>query len=102
MRRLADRVGEVVKFKPSLIPDAGLGLFATREFPPGCHLTSYLGEILSKVQVDARYGDDLFTVPYAVSVSADIIIDSACLRGIGSYANGARNGLRSNARFCAW
>ena len=38
--------------------------------------------------------------PYAVSVSADIIIDAACLRGLGSYANGARNGLRSNARFC--
>jgi ribonuclease HI/exonuclease III len=86
--------------KPSPIPDAGLGLFATREFAPGSHLTSYLGEILSKEQLEARYGDDSFTAPYAVSVSTNIFIDAACFRGIGAYANGARNGLRSNARFC--
>ena len=40
--------------KPSPIPGAGLGLFATRDFRPGSHITSYLGEVLSKTELDAR------------------------------------------------
>ncbi|MDA4132455.1 MAG: SET domain-containing protein [Thaumarchaeota archaeon] len=80
-------------------PIAGLGLFATRDFPPRSHLTPYLGEVLTKAQLDARYGDDFFTAPYAVEVSSNIFVDSACLRGIGSYANGARGATRPNARF---
>ena len=78
--------------KPSPIPDAGLGLFAVKDFPRGSHLTPYLGEILSKSQLDDRYGDDNFTAPYAVSISSNVFIDSACHRCIGAYANGSTEG----------
>ena len=58
--------------KVSSIPDAGRGLFATRDFP-------YLGEILTKTQLDVRYGG---TAPYTLKVSSNIFMDSACLRGL--------------------
>ena len=55
---------------PSPIPGAGLGLFATREFPSCSHLTSYLGEVLSKAELDARYGDDSYTAGKKAGMSS--------------------------------
>ena len=56
--------------KPSSIPGAGFGLFAVRDFEPNSRLAPYLGEVLSKAQLDARYGDSHFTAPYALQIAS--------------------------------
>ncbi len=61
------------------------GLFALKQFNPGDLIAPYKGEILTRAQKDARYGDGL--APYAVEVNKNTFIDSACSRGTASFIN---------------
>lgn len=84
--------------KKSSIPNAGDGLYALKEFKQGEFIADYKGEVLTKVQRDERYGrtqQDL--APYAFQASQNKIIDSACHRYIGAYANSKPN--HNNATF---
>lgn len=102
-----------VRIQESLIPGAGKGAFAadtTRGpneivFKPGDKIVDYTGEVLTKDEIDARFGK--FTAPYAFEVlkkrgnNPGKIIDAACSRGVGSNVNHA-TGNRTNARFSIW
>jgi SET domain-containing protein len=84
--------------KQSSIPNAGQGLFALKEFKKGAFLADYTGEVLTKNQLDQRYGpteQDL--APYGFQVSKNKFIDSACERGITAYANSSPG--HNNAAF---
>jgi hypothetical protein len=78
-----------VEVKPSLIPGAGLGVFATRDISPGEEITNYIGSIVSKSTID-EYPD---LIEYAQQVgdgSFCIVGDkSACnvLDGVGHLIN---------------
>jgi len=74
-----------VKTRLSTIPNAGKGLFATRDFRFREYICPYVGEELPEDCITLRYGEG--TAPYATS-SGDDSIDSACQRGIASLANG--------------
>jgi hypothetical protein len=84
--------------KKSSIPNAGDGLYALKEFKQGEFIADYKGEVLTKAQRNERYGhtqQDL--APYAFQASQNKIIDSACHRYIGAYANSKPN--HNNATF---
>ena len=74
-----------VQVKPSTIPNSGKGLFATRAIARNAWICPYTGEITDDACMDQRYGDDV--APYADGLD-DVVIDSACERGIGSMAQG--------------
>lgn len=69
-----------------------LGLFACRtdDFRSGDVICPYIGDIMSKQELELRYPGDVLA-PYAVTVGEDSgqRLDSACIRGIGAYANTA-------------
>jgi len=80
-----------VGVKPSTIID-GKGLFAFKDFEEWDWICKYVGQTVTKKCVEDRYpGMDV--APYAVD-SGRRVVDSACVRGIGSMANGkfGRNG----------
>jgi len=87
-----------VDIRPSTIPGAGLGLFALKEFNNGDLVVPYKGEILTKEQMDERYGDGL--APYALQINKNTYVDSACERGTGSFIN--TNPKKNNARFSVY
>lgn len=73
-------------------------------------ITPYIGEVLRKSDVDARYGSGDEVAPYAIDVGMngdDVVIDGACIRGVASLANDATPGslcinqrrCRTNAKF---
>ena len=80
------------------------GLFAldpTKEpnaviFRTGQTIVKYEGEVLTTDEVEQRYGQ--YTAPYAAKVNNNNIIDSSCLRGVGSLINHAPQ-ARKNCRF---
>ena len=80
-----------VEVKPSRIPNAGWGLFATSDINQGDEVCPcFSGEILSDIAVDLRYGDSKFALaPYAFEVEDDYIIDTALQRCAASYINDA-------------
>lgn len=80
-----------VAIAPSAIE--GLGLFATSEFRPGDRICPYVGERLTRAELEARYPGDA-TAPYAVTTAKGVIVDAARLRGLGSFAN---SGIDPNA-----
>ena len=86
-QHLRKEMGLVVK--PSLIPAAGLGLFAAQEFDKGSWVAPVDGERLSKQQLDDRYDDflDQITAPYAVRINANEIADGALQRWVGHFSN---------------
>lgn len=87
-----------VKVKDSLEVNSEKGLFATRDFETGDWICPYSGELITNQCLEARYPGDR-TAPYAVSRASDnLYIDSACVRGIGSMANGRfkRDGFSRN------
>ncbi len=83
-----------LRIGPSLIPGAGKGLFvhSTRHqatgrpvFERGQVIVEYGGERVSEADTDRRYGrGDHVTAPYGHEIE-----DAACVRGVGSLANGA-------------
>lgn len=89
-----------LEVKPSLIPNAGLGLFAYNVkrgkkrrpvFKAGTEIVSYKGNVLSLQEIEKLYGSRQpgsleFTAPYTIKWK-NKYIDSACKRGIGSMLN---------------
>lgn len=93
-----------LKIQPSTIAGAGKGLFAwskqggnTIVFRKDETIVPYDGDQITQAERLARYGQD--TGPYAAGGQAGLIVDAACRRGVGSFANGSRGALRPNARF---
>lgn len=85
-----------LRIKPSLIPNAGNGLFAVDKtktanaviFKKGEKIIDYIGERLDRNELDERYKE--FTAPYTLTVKKtppEEYIDSACYRGAGALAN---------------
>lgn len=74
-----------VRIRPS--PGRGKGLFATKRFASGEWICPYNGEAITRNCVDSRYPGDL-TAPYTTRVNNNLYQDAACMRGIGSMANG--------------
>ena len=82
-----------LKIKPSMINDAGKGLFAYNNkrpndailFKPNDKIVDYLGDRIDNDELNARYGND--TAPYALKINNNLYIDPATRRGIGSLAN---------------
>jgi hypothetical protein len=82
------KLGLVVK--KSGIVNAGLGLFAARNFEIGDIICVYYGELLTKEALDDRYGDA--TGPYSMqSGQSAMVVDGACLRSPAVYANDLSN-----------
>lgn len=85
-----------VTIAESTVPDSGYGLFAwnpkagtANVFDVGDVIIPYDGEIITKQQLDQRYGDDEIA-PYALErekTDPPDFIDAACERGLGAFAN---------------
>lgn len=103
-----------LKISKSTLPGCGLGLFACDirkhsgaaifTYHPnrkrGDFIIDYTGEVLSGSETAARYGH-ANTVPYGAWLNSHSIIDAACLRGAGSFAN-HKHRAHANARLvCA-
>lgn len=89
-----------LRIKPSSIPGGGKGLYVdsliSRDpvFKAGDLIVPYHGETITEDELNRRYGTgDHVTGPYAAMNSEmGIVEDGACVRGIGSLANGSVNG----------
>ena len=79
---------------PSLIPDAGMGLFAQRTFRKGEYITLYDGEVVTRDEANRRRHTHM-------AAREGIIVDGLKTqiegRGGGSFANGTRLEKESNA-----
>ena len=76
-----------VRARPSTIPGAGKGLFATRAFAQNEWICPMTCEQITQVCLDQRYPGDM-TAPYAeIDEHTGEITDCACSRGIASQAN---------------
>ena len=98
----AHRKDAGLKVKRSTIPNAGKGLFATKQFKKGKPIGAYAGENISVAENNRRYGaDDLDNAPYSLSARnmPGRILDSACSRSLMSLANSKRERKRNNAKF---
>ena len=92
-------LGLVVKL--SNIPNAGLGLFTTRDIPRNAIVCPYGGELTNRQSLHQRYGVEPGDfAPYGLDGTSTgrWSKDSACVRGVGSYANHALE-ARANVRF---
>lgn len=100
-------IGELgLRVGTSNIPNAGLGLFATRNFGINELIAPYFGELLTYQQLERRYGygDDGVAV-YAANKSKNVrnqhkslVIDAACRRSLASYINSKVTGVRGGRR----
>jgi len=94
-----------LKIRPSTIPNAGKGLYAWDLKQPqnaiifrrGEKIIDYRGErITDDDELEERYGEN--TAPYSCRVNKNLVIDSACKRGVASMANSSRGTqLHNNA-----
>ena len=90
-----------VVVKTSTIVNSGLGLFAWKEFKKNDTIAPYAGQLLTKRELDERYGredKEGDVAPYAVQMSRDKYMDCACERGLGAYAN-AKHSRDNNSRY---
>ncbi len=85
-----------VRVAPSTIPGAGQGLFARRDFRPRDPICPYGGRLLTADEVERLYPGTTLA-PYVERISKEYARDAACVRGIGSMANGMRRRTDSNA-----
>jgi hypothetical protein len=88
------------------------GLFATRRFEPGDIICPYnsvegtpedrsFGDIMTKAEIDARYGGNKDYGPYAVEEKIkglSLTVDAACSRSVGAYANDASSSFDKSTR----
>jgi len=71
-----------------LIPYRFLGVFATRDFKRGDFVVPYLGELLNKQTICAKYGSTEDTVaPYVLEIEDDMYVDAMNIRGVGGMLN---------------
>lgn len=77
-----------VKIKNSAIPGAGKGLFATRRLSKDSWICPYSGEATTMNCIHQRYPGGM-TAAYAERIpgEANLAVDCACSRGIGSLSN---------------
>ena len=72
-------------------------------FKKGATICPYFGEVLSKKQLDDRFQPGKKnTSPYALEISKNRFVDSACFQSIGSKANSAKGSggaFKNNAKF---
>jgi hypothetical protein len=86
-----------LEIKPSGIPQAGLGLFTLIPRQANEIICVYDGEHMTKAQLDARYGDENATAPYAIHFDdLDEYVDAACQRYTPAYVN---QGERKKGRY---
>ena len=98
---LRSSLGLVVK--PSKLPNAGLGLFTLRDIPKKVIVCPYEGEEVNRKVINERYGNEEGDfAPYGIDGTATGKWgrDSACNRGVGSYANHAVES-QANVRFAS-
>jgi hypothetical protein len=89
------------------------GLFATRRFEPGDIICAYnsvegtpedrsFGDIMTKAEIDVRYGGNKDYGPYAVEEKikglGSLTVDAACSRSVGAYANDASSSFDKAVR----
>jgi hypothetical protein len=75
-----------VYVKPSLIPGAGLGLFAAEDIKNNAIIAHLSGEIISEDEQTRRYTDEA-TAPYVVQEPGGTLRDGALMRYVGHYSN---------------
>ena len=84
--------------RSSLGPDAGLGVFATRDHRKDALLMPYWGEELTARQLQLRYGPLYACLPYGVHfTNAGVVLESGVQRSLGAMANDARDKKLYNA-----
>ncbi len=100
-RHLASEVH--VAIKPSTIKEAGLGLFALKNFARNERILEYIGLKWTQNQLFAIYGDTKFDfAPYAIKLGDNgYFVDAACMRSAASMANDARYPHKINAQLLA-
>lgn len=91
-RHMKSKLGLVIQ--KSLVRDAGLGLFAAKDFKANEVISVYYGEVLSDPAFDKRYDDA--AGPYGLETSEGNTIDGACIRSPAVYAND----LSTSSRKC--
>jgi hypothetical protein len=92
-----------LRIKDSNIPGAGKGLFVDSPrhgdgpvFDTNDMIVEYYAESLTTTGLDRRYGMGTHvTAPYGLTVDGGITEDGACVRGVGSIANGAMYNRRT-------
>ena len=62
-------------------------------------IVKYEGEVLTQRIINERYSQ--YTAPYAAKINDNNIVDSACLRGVGSLINHATS-KNANCRFSVY
>ena len=66
---------EGLRVKPSTIPGAGKGLFATRPFDVGDKICSYKGKLMTKREVNKKWpGDEV--APYVLQITSSRFVDA--------------------------
>ena len=92
---------EGLRIKPSSVPGAGLGLFATEDFSRTDNIAPYTGEQLTRAAVEQRYGDE--RGEYVLCRDSKRCIDSRATNSSAArFANDSRGtDFRNNARFRA-
>ena len=87
-----------LQVKPSNIPNAGDGLFTTRQRARHELIGVYEGEVLSNHALIQRYGTH--AAPFAFRPKKDYNIDAACRRCTTAYINDPRGSqFTANVRF---
>ncbi len=88
---MAESVPPAVYVAPSgLGEQAGMGLYAARKYRRGEKIMEYTGELLSREEYDARYGEQLGR--YVLEISKQRYIDArdAAKSGPARYVNDCR------------
>lgn len=98
-----------VKVQQSTIPNASLGLFATKDFAAGDPITAYYGEIIGHEEAQRRNRSHMRTIfsmrecidgRFTHTGEAIEDVQKQLLgQGCASYANDARNSAANNAKF---
>jgi hypothetical protein len=86
--------------KTSTLPNAGKGLFTTKDLKKNRRLrVKYQGDVLTPEQNNERHGASQYDHnAYGLQVG-DRIVDASCKRGLSSLANGSKSKKTSNAEF---
>lgn len=97
-------VGNGLRVKKSFIPDAGFGLFATRDFLKNEYITHYEGDLISRQEALARRSrgeDSHIKCLHLMGDCIDGIKGNSAVKGCGgaSLVNDARSQKGNNTRF---
>lgn len=84
---------------PSMIPNAGLGLFATRQFPPKKKIVEYTGRIISVKEANKLPNSNAYLAQLGQRV---IDGEDPLQSSVARYANDPRkSGMKANVKFTA-